>query len=217
MSSDWRNPSRQSALRSCCLSGPLNWVRYAFFKLLQRCHIDSPILIQRVTRRSQTWVRCSTSSVRGAFKRAWNLLRAYQPLPIRMIASHPKMIARYHNGSRRLLIVTSSSRDGSSGPGLPIRRSKPHDLGRVHREEAPEQQKGRSSRAASCSFSTVLSGSSLLPSALSRRFRGGSLYRVIGGNFGVGSLRAHLAQAQALRQLGTFSRVGCGYHRVVTG
>jgi hypothetical protein len=139
---------------------------------IERADMDSPILIQRVTRRSQTWVRCSTSSVRGAFKRAWNLLRAYQPLPIRMIASHPKMIARYHNGSRRLPIVTSSSRDGSSGPGSPIRRSKPDDLGRVHREEAPEQQKGRSSRAASCSFSTVLSGSCLLPFALSRRFAG---------------------------------------------
>ena len=36
-----RNPSRRSALRSCCLSGPLNWVRYAVFKLLQRCRQES--------------------------------------------------------------------------------------------------------------------------------------------------------------------------------
>jgi hypothetical protein len=133
---------------------------------IERADMDSPILIQRVTRRSQTWVRCSASSVRGAFKRAWNLLPAYQAPQSHTIVSHPKMIARYHKESRRFPIVTSSSRDGSSGPGQPVRQSKPNGLSRFHREEAPEQQKGRSSRAASRRFSTALLGSSLLPSSL---------------------------------------------------
>jgi hypothetical protein len=42
-SSDRRSPLRQSALRSCCLNGPLNWVRYAVFKLLQRCRRERPL------------------------------------------------------------------------------------------------------------------------------------------------------------------------------
>ena len=57
MSSDRRNPSDQSALRSCGLSGPLNWVRYAVFKLLQRywrhdrhpSFVLTPALVSRLT------------------------------------------------------------------------------------------------------------------------------------------------------------------------
>ena len=193
MSAPKKCGSRNKANQSRCLHGMTRAKVQRVRQRIARADKASPAALQRVTRRSQKWVRCSTSSVRGAFNSARNLLPAYQAPPSDMIASHPKMTARYHRGSRRLPIVTSSSRDGSSGPDLPIRQAKPDGLDRVHREEAPEQQKGRSSRAVSRSISTVLSGRSLFPSTLGRRFCGSALHRVIHSELCLGCLRAPLA------------------------